>query len=283
VASLDPTVTTEVNLRSSGRALARVETGFKVLRPAFPVASHVYVSVQSRGPQSVYHLLLRYQPLRVWYGDPSLEVRDPNDRTRTPGPEFLFWISPSLDVFEVDHTTFAVRGTGAKPGLTQYQKTLRTYALGLAAAGRTEEALRILLGMPGRAAVVELFDRRLAAALLLAAGERERAATLLHGLPEFDRPTALSAVVAALVEPVTGLDLDSSAMEAFGISPRDEDALRQLMRAFEQAGSLQAARRFATRLLELAPKDMEAAALRRRLSVEQGVRVTVPTPSEGQP
>ena len=136
----------------------------------------------------------------------------------------------------------------------------------------------ILLGMPGRAPEVELFDRRLAAALLIATGDRTHAIALLRGVPQYDRATALNAVFAMLVEPVTGLDLDAAAMEVCGIPERDGDAMRSLMRAFEQFGSLNAAKRYAARLLELVPNDIEGRALSRRLSAEQGARVTTPSP-----
>ena len=277
---LEPIVTSELHLHSTAKAISKVEQGFKALRPNLPEKAHVYVSAQVQGPEGVYAHLFRWQPLRVWYREPSLLLLDPNRPKKGPGEDFLFWVTNDYKVFEVDLHTLEPRSSGPSPDLFAYQKTLRTFALGLAALDRTDDAVRILLQMRGRPLAVQVYDRRTAAALLLVAGRRQEGLALLEGVPQFSRVEALDAVFAILHEPSPGIALEAAVMEAFGLSPEDLEANRMLMQAFDQNGFYEAAIRFAHRLNTLAPNDTEASAvLRKWAGRRKPIPITVPTPN----
>jgi hypothetical protein len=276
---LEPTIVTESNLRRTGLALRRVEAEFKSLRSSFPPQSAIYVSTQLGGPAGVYTHMYRFQAPRVWYGEPSLLLLDPNRYQPGMHHEFLFWLTPELDLIEIDLRTLLPRTAGAKPQAFAYHKTLRTFALGRAAGGKTDSAVRILTQMSGREPMVEAYDRRTAAALLIAADRRQEAHTLLRGVPEFSWVEAMEATFAILHEPSRGLDLDGAVMEAFGLTPSDVRTNRMLMRAFDENGFSEAALRFARRLTRLSPNDSEAhAVLRKWLQRKSGPQLTVPIP-----
>jgi len=278
---LAPTVTTERNMRTTAATLSAVERGFKNLRSSFPRDAHVYVSVQVGGSASLYHHIYRYQPLRVWYREPSLFFLDPNRYRPGGGDEFLFWIDPALNVIEIDPGTLVARTSGPPPDLLAYQKTLRTFALGRAAAGKVHEAVRILTSIPGGSSFVANYDRRTAAAVLIASGYRSEAASLIKSLPAMSREDAFESILGVLHEPIPGIDLDDAAMEAFGLSPRDTDANIALMFAFEQFGFAEPAVRFALRVQALAPEDADAKRVLQKWSRPSRQRdVTVPIPHD---
>jgi hypothetical protein len=93
-AVISPDVTTERNLRVTGVALSSVERGFKRLHSSFPADSYIYVSDQATGVLGLYNHLYRFQPLRVWYKEPSLFVLDPNRHRAGGRQDFLFWLIP---------------------------------------------------------------------------------------------------------------------------------------------------------------------------------------------
>ncbi len=278
-AAMAPTVTTEMNLRRTGLVLNTVERGFKRLQPVFPESSHVYVSAQVSGPSGLYTHLFRYQPLRTWYREPSLYLLDTNHYRSGARAEFLFWISRELDVFEINLGNLAPRTNGPAPRLSAYQKTLRTFALGRAAAGDVDQAVRILVTMPNRPPLVIAYDRRAAGALLYSVGRDSDGDALLKGAPTFNRGKSLNAVLAMVADPTPGLDLDDAAMRAFGLSPLDLAANHWLMLAFDQLGYGDASIRFAQRTLTLNPLDPDAQRLLQKWSrSDASPQVTVPIP-----
>ena len=258
-AKFDPDVPSELNFREADIALTRIEHQFKKLRPAMPPDANVFISVQTRGHGGIYRHLLRAQPLRVWYRQPRLWVLDPNRRRGAGGQDFLFWITPELDVCEINTITLEPRGPDQVISLAQYQKALRGYAFGLAGSGGVDRAIQILTTMPEPSAALQAFDRRAAAAIYFAVGRDGEGDQLLSKVPRFNRPESMSAASALLIEPVSGLDLDLAAMRAFGLSPTDVDALRTIMRQLEAGHATGAASRMALRVLAQAPGDPEAA------------------------
>ena len=274
---LEPIVTSELHLRDTGTALTKVEHGFKAVRSEFPERANVYVSAQLQGPHGIYTHLYRFQPLKIWYDEPSVLVVDPNRPLRRAGEDFLFWITKDYHVFEIDLEDLEPKTSGAPVDVLAYQKTLRTFALGVASLGRTDDAVRILLQMEGRPAEVLAYDRRTAAALLLAADRREDASALLVGVMPFTRVSALEATFAILHEPIPDLALEAAVMEAFGLTPDDLETNRMLMQAFDQEGYSEAAIRFAQRVQRLVPRDEEATRiLRKWLERRKPVRISVP-------
>jgi len=278
-ARLDPEMPSELNFRESNVALTHVERGFKKLRPALPPDANVFVSVQTRGHGGIYRHIFRSQPLRIWYREPRLWVLDPNRRRSTGGEDFLFWITPELDVCEINTITLEPRGPNQVISLAQYQKALRGYAFGLAGSGGVDRAVQILTTMPEPSAAVQVFDRRAAAAVYFAVGRDGDAEQVLSKLPQFNRTESMGAAAALLIEPITGLDLDVAAMRAFGLVPTDVDALRTMMRQLEASHAMGAASRMALRVLAQAPGDPDAARVVREANqAPQSKEIVKPVP-----
>ncbi|HEX5031171.1 MAG TPA: hypothetical protein VFX78_06915 [Candidatus Eisenbacteria bacterium] len=258
-AQFDPDVPSELNFREADLALTRIEHEFKRLHRALPPDANVFISVQARGHGGLYRHLLRAQPLRVWYREPRLWVLDPNRRRDAGGEDFLFWITPELEVCEINTITLDPRGPNQVISLAQYQKALRGYAFGLAGSGGVDRAVQILTTMPEPSAALQAFDRRAAAALYFAVGRDGQAEQVLSKAPKFNRAESMSAAAALLIEPISGLDLDLAAMRAFDLLPTDVDALRTMMRRLDASHATGAASRMALRVLAQAPGDPEAA------------------------
>src|SRR5258706_2980140 len=105
-----------------------------------PKAAAVYVYVQASGTHGAYDSMYKNQPLKTWYRDSSIEVRDPMHLLPKGREEFLYWISPQFDVFEVNPRTLQARSPGPAAAFPEYQKTLRAFALGLAGRGEAGRA-----------------------------------------------------------------------------------------------------------------------------------------------
>jgi len=274
---IDPTVTTERTLAGSSDALRRVEAGFKRLWPTFPRHANVYVSTQVAGTQNVYVHLNRYQPLRVWYRDPTILTLTPRRRATTTGPEFLAWISPSLDVYGVDPVNLEPLTSGPKPELTEYQQTLRSYARGLADAGQADRAVTIMLGLPQIDSVTAAYDRRYAAMYLFANGRDSEALQLLSTAPPIDSLEAAPTIADLMLDKTVKRDLDPFMMRAFGIRGTLPDLYRTYMRFFEAHRNADPARELARKLETVEPGNRESAdALRRLGSGRHADRITTP-------
>jgi hypothetical protein len=273
---LDPEIPTELNFKEAALALDQVEHGFKALHQQLPPAANVFVSVQTRGHSGLYRHLFRAQPLRIWYRQPGIWVLDPNRRRAGGGTDFLFWIDPDLEVFEINPVTLEPRGPKAQINLAHYQKTLRGYAFGLASGGQTDFAVRILTTMYEPSRELSVFDRRTAAAILIAAGRGADADRLLAGVPAFDVGQSTQAVTALLIEPIAGLDLDAPAMRAFGLDTSDVETLRSLMHALAAGHGIAGQLRIARRIQALDPGDAEVTALLLREEQSPHPREIVP-------
>jgi hypothetical protein len=280
-AKLDPTVTTEQNLERTSSALKRVERGFKSLYPSFPRGATVYVSVQTRGSESVYTHIHRFQALRVWYHDPTLVTDKPQRRRSVSRNEYLFWIEKNLDVAEINPITLRARSSGPKPQYFEYQKTLREYALGLASSGQARRAAAILLQMPHSNRAEWGFDARIAAAFLFREGSIEAARDVLAHVPPMAREDALDGLSGLLADLPPGFDIDDPALAAFGIESNDTGAMRLLMGWFRAKGYKSAALRFASKLNHLLPGDLEAQAVTRELTERMDYdRITPNVPAD---
>lgn len=258
-AVLEPEVPSEYNLAMTAQAMKRLQGGFMAARPKLPSGTVAYTYVQAQGRSGAYASLYRNQPIKVWYHDPTLELRDPLDSATGSRPEALFWVSPELDVAEVDLSAFPaprVRGSGMP--LASYQKSLRAYALGLAGRGRVDDAVSILTRMPQDLGADLAYDRRSAAAILLAAGRDREAEGILATTPHFHPEQSIREVGGLIAKPIPGLDLDEGALRAFDIRPDDAAAVREIMRWLAERSYGSSAARFARRLLAVAPHDPEA-------------------------
>ncbi len=255
-------VPAEQNLFATAPVLQRIERELKVLEPTLPRGARVYVYVQAAGTHGGYDSIYKNQPLKVWYSDSSLEVRDPLHLLPAVNDEFLFWISPKVDVFSIDPRTLQARSPGPAASFPEYQKALRAFALGLAGRGEIDRAVSVLTGMLQFSDYLKAYDHRSAAAILYAARRDQEADRILVTTPSFARGNALAEIAGLIAKPVPGIDLDEGALRAFGIAPTDTSAVREIMRSLERQGYRESSKRFAVRLLGLVPRDPEATRIR---------------------
>src|SRR5258706_8993860 len=128
-----------------------------------PKAAAVYVYVQASGTHGAYDSMYKNQPLKTWYRDSSIEVRDPMHLLPKGREEFLYWISPQFDVFEVNPRTLQARSPGPAAAFPEYQKTLRAFALGLAGRGGGDRAVSGFTGGLQFFRLLQAFDQPSAA------------------------------------------------------------------------------------------------------------------------
>jgi hypothetical protein len=93
--------------------------------------------------------------------------------------------------------------------------------------------------------------------ILLAAGRRDKAATILATVPALSKEDALWSLKPFLTEASSSERLDEAGFEAFGLSSRDPEAIRWVMRRFQREEALAQAAWYAERLLRLVPGDQE--------------------------
>ncbi len=273
---LGPGVPTERTVREPMERLRRVESSFRERIPGLLGPTHVYLSVYPPEEKSVAMHLFRFQIARIWYRNRSVDTMHPEWRRPDPPSERLVWVAPDLRVHEIDTRTLAAMPPGPDSSTYEYGATLRAYAQGLAATGSTTEAVSILLRMHAPDATVASFNRRLAAALLLAQGESQEAAALLRTADPIDPQDAVAAAGEILANP-SRRDIDGPVLMALGILPADTSAVRAVMRGLAVGGRREATIRFAHRLLDAKPGDWEALALLRWLKQgEEATRVLVP-------
>ena len=269
-------IPTERTVRTPMERLRRAEAEFRKRFPRIDSPAHVYLSVYAPEDKSVSMHLFRFQVLRIWYRNHSIDTMHPEWRRPDPPEEHLAWVAPDMTVHEIDPGTLETRPDRADSISYEYGATLRAYAQGLGASGHTDRAVEILLRMPAPDPLVAAIHRRLAAALLLADGREAEASQLLRTTPPLDREEALDVAGAFLATPARR-DIDAPVLLALGISPADTAAVRGLMRKVAVTGRREATIRFAHRLLAMTPGDWEAEALLRWL--RQGAeskRVTIP-------
>jgi len=226
----------------------------------------VLVSVASSGLLGIDGTMHDGQALRTFYRDPTLRTLRPERRLAHPPAEFLYRITDSQKVVEIDPDRGTARSTIAAPDGEEIRAVTRTYARGLMATGETERSVRIL----SRLAATDgpesrSYDLRLAAMGRLADGDREGATRLLAGAPPLSPEGRLYGVAKVMAEPTARAGLDSCAYEAFGLSPSDPGVLRQLMEIFYGSLFVPQAVHFARRLQHAAPGDSESAAILREL------------------
>ena len=269
-------IPTERTVRPPMERLRRVEAEFRKRIPRLDSAAHVYLCVYAQEDNAVSMHLFRFQVLRIWYRNHSVDTMHPEWRRPDPPGERLAWVAPDMTIHEIDTRTLETTPGRSDSSSFEYGATLRAYAQGLAASGHTDRGVEILLRMPAPDPLVAGVHRRLAAALLLADGRDHEAATLLRSAPPVDRADAVDIAGAFLANPARR-DIDTPVLLALDVAPADTAAVRGVMRKFALGGRREAAIRFAHRMLAVKPGDWEAQALLRWF--RQGAdtkRVTVP-------
>jgi hypothetical protein len=206
------------------------------------------------------------QAPRIWYGDPTLRVVRPQ-RRQPSASEYLFRVTGS-EVWEIRPDDEVVRTNGGTADREEVRAIIRTYSRGLAASGEAARATDILRRLAkDDPEPWASYDLRLASMAMFAAHDSTAASGLLGEAQPITREFALYALAKVFGEPTGRADLDSSAYAAFGISPRDDGALRYLMNMFYASQIVPQARDFALRLREIAPADSESAYILQRLAV----------------
>lgn len=247
---------TESDFRISSGAHKKLQASLLRIQPAVLPGSQLLFSVQAHGKLRVYHQVYAYQMPRLWYRDPTLIVRKPEDRVEIDGPELLFAVSPDLDVIKIDPYTYAAVSANGRP-IDYYvaEQALRTYAMGLAGVGKTDAGARLLVEMPEVDPSFEILHHRMAMMFLIAAGRGDDARRLAEGIPRTPKEWALGNLPAVLSQQPRRRSFDGAAMKAFGIDTTDVSALRELTEWFVSRGYFDVGGRFGDRILALAPGD----------------------------
>jgi hypothetical protein len=258
---------TERHFVEASRATRQVESGFRKLRPMFPREAQVLVSVASSGSLGIDASMHDGQAIRVWYRDPTIRTLRPERRLPHPRAEFLYRITATRGVVEIDPEQGRYRSSGGSAGAGEIRAITRTYARGLAASGETDRAVRILERLSGQDEdSLRSYDLRIAAMAFLAARDRARAEQILAKAPPISRAFALHGLARVMAEPTGRAHFDSCAYAAFGVSSSDPAALRHLMELFYASRFVPHAVHFARRLQEVAPGDSESAEILRELT-----------------
>ena len=258
---------TEHEFFAASRAIHDIQEHFRKLHPTFPQGSQLVVSVAASGPLGIDGTMHQGQAPRIWYRDPSIRVVLPERRENPDRPEFLFRVEDSA-IWEIDPDSETVKTSSGLADREEVRTVIRTFARGLSASGEAHRAERILRRLAASdPAPWDCYDLRLAAMGALGEGDSTGAAKLLSEAPPVTRDFALYAMAKIFAEPTGLATLDSTAYAAFGISPRDPDALRYWMNMFYGSLIVPQAREFALRLRAVAPSDSESAYVLEHLPV----------------
>jgi hypothetical protein len=209
------------------------------------------------------------QALSLWYGDPTLRTVMIRDRRTAAPSELLVRVTSALDVITIDPDSWKLRSAyGVEPDLTELDRPVKNYARAVAAAGDTDRGIRIVEHLDrAESGDLSAFNHRLIASMLLAAGRRPEADSLLAATASFPRDSALQFVAMLQVDSSPSDRLDGAAFEAFGLSSRDPETIRWIMRELQRQGFVAQAAWFALKL----PGDPEAAKVLRK-TAEMGLK-----------
>jgi hypothetical protein len=258
-------MTTERNFRETALALAKIEQGFKFILPKVPRDARIVTSVQVRGVPGVYVHMYHLQALRVWYDDPSVETVKPEVRRTRARPEYFFVVTADQQVATLDPVSYSVMPSTVSLDYSAGERALRAYAMGVAASGDAERAAVILVRMPEVSEHQRNTHRRLAAAILYAAGRSTEGYNLIDSLPPLPRQYALENIAVFLAEPLPGLSLDRELFRAFAIDSTDTDAMLWLASWFDKQAYAESGLRMVTRLEGIRANDSVVRALREQL------------------
>ena len=256
-------------------AVRMVRVNFQKQFPTFPKGSQVVVSFGTTGVRGIQSALIEGQALSVWYRDPTLRATTTLKRRPGAPAEYLVRITNDLDVLAIDPDPLRVRTTMPGPGspnLAEIAWPLVNYARAVAAGGDADRAIRIIENLtriePGDLVV---YNRRMIASMLLAAGRRREADSIMAATASFSKDKALRFVLRLLAEASSSEQLDAAAFEAFGLSGTDPHTIRWIMLEFQKDGSMAQAAWFATKLRLLTPGDPESAEIL-RAAAQLGVK-----------
>jgi hypothetical protein len=265
-------ILSEPAMVEASSAVREVRANVRRLFPSFPKGSQVVVSFGTRGIRGIQSALVDGQALGLWYRDPTLRTVMTRDRRPGAPAEFLLRITNDLDVIAIDPDSLGVRSaSGASPDLSEIDQPVNNFARAVAAGGDTDRAIRIQEGL-NRVETGDLliYNRRMIASFLLAAGRRREADSVLAATPPLPPDVALTLVVRLLADASASERLDSAAFEAFGLSSSDPTTLRRVIRELLKNGWIAQAAWFASTLKQIVPEDAESAELLAR-AAQMGV------------
>ena len=252
-------IATETAMIEASDAARDVRANFQRVLPDLPKESQVVLSMGRIG-QGVQMALVDGQALRLWYRDPTLNsvmIRD--RRPGAPSERFVRVIN-GLDVIAIDADSLRIHSAyGAELDLNELDHPVKNYARAVAAGGDTDRAIRIVEQLDRiETGDLNLFNARLIASMLFAAGRRAEADSVLRRTASFPHEMALQAVTMLQADASPSEGLDESAFEAFGLSSKDPAAIRWLMLDLRKNGFMPQSAWFALKLKALAPGDPEA-------------------------
>ncbi len=261
-------VLTERLMAEGSRSVKDVRSNFQRLFPSLPPKSQVIISFGNTGIRGIQLALIDGQALSQWYRDPSIHTMRIRDLPSSAGPEYLVRIADDLDVIAIDPVPLRARSaTERPPDLPDIDPTVLGYARTLAASGNTDRAIRILESLNEiEGGDLISYNRRLAASMLLAAGRDREADSILASTPSFPRETALRLVLRLVADPSPSERLDRAAFPALGLSDKDPETIRWIMRELSREGSWNQAGWFALQLNRIRPGDPESAAVLERVA-----------------
>lgn len=250
---------TESNMVRGSRAIHTLEARFKRLRPSFPKGSELLISVGASGTLGIDQTIRRGQAPRVWYQDPTLDARSPEERLRT-GPLLLFRTTTDLTVAEIlpEKEDYHWEGV-VEPDVEEIVAPIYSLVRGTAACGDVEGALRILKMLRSLPGTEGHYEDRIQAMVLLGNGRKEEAARILATVPPYPRQLTLRMVIKLMDQPTRRERMDSSILPAFGLSEDNAQDVRDVMRQARADEKPWRAVDFATRLQRLLPGDAESA------------------------
>jgi len=250
-------ILSEPAMVDASSAVRAVRANFAKEFPTFPKGSQVVVSFGTTGIRGIQSALIDGQALGSWYRDPTLRTVRTKDRRPGAPAEYLVRITDDLDVIAIDPDAMRIRSaTRPSADPAEIHRPLINYARAVAAGGDTDRAIRILRGL-NRIEPAELgvFNDRMIASILLAAGRRGEADSIMAATAPFPPEVALQLVQGLLAEASTSEKLDDALFPAFGLSGADPRTIRSIMLGFERSGAMEQAAWFAQRLERLMPGD----------------------------
>lgn len=265
-------VLSEPAMVEAAGAVGTVRANLRQLVPTMPRGGQVVMSFGTRGIRGIQSALIDGQALRLWYRDTALRTVTTAERHPGESTERFLRVTNDLDVIALDLDPFGLRSTRpGPPDLPEIDQPLNNYARALAAGGETDRAVQIMQGLTLlESGDLVSYNRRLIASMLLTAGRRGEADSLLAVTEPFPRAVAAQLVTRLLADASASEELDMAGFEAFGLSASDPAALRDVMRSLQRAGALAQAAWLAEKLEKVSPGDPGAAEVR-KIAADRGV------------
>ena len=210
---------TEANMVHASEAIRTVEKRFQESRATVPRGTELLISVGATGTLGVNQTIQQGQAPRLWYHDPTLVAHQP-ERMEGRRSELLFRLTSDLTVVAIEPRSLDYRWTGdIEPGLNEIGGCIRAYVRGAAACGRTDHALQVLDSLSSvMPESLRIYNRHLRAMVLLAAGRRAEAESILARTASFDPELTARMMRKLLREPTGRAAMDTTVYRAFGMS-----------------------------------------------------------------